>query len=145
MKVKQGLATKIVADFHGEAAAKRAQEDWSKMFQEGEIPPSVEEIRIKVEDVLPVPFDQVEWTAGEEMGGIIHLGGPNYPGIRLDKLLVLCGLAKSATEAQQKLKERAVRIGDNIEEGARILLTELPARLPIRVGKRAKIAVIYKQ
>src|SRR5437588_9591279 len=38
MQVKKGLATKIVADFHSEAAAKQAQEDWEKQFQRDEAP-----------------------------------------------------------------------------------------------------------
>src|SRR5438876_4863095 len=33
MKVKQGLATKIVADFHSEEAAQAAQDTWSRIFQ----------------------------------------------------------------------------------------------------------------
>src|SRR3954469_18051749 len=51
MMAKKGLATKIVADFHSEAAAKEAAENWEKQFQKNEVPENVEEISIPFGDV----------------------------------------------------------------------------------------------
>jgi hypothetical protein len=55
-------------------------------------------------------------------------------------------------EAARKIKEGAVRIGGNVETSTHILVTSLPAELPldwlegkpIRLGKRMKIAIIQK-
>src|SRR5271165_5839021 len=38
MKLKQELGKRIVADFHGPAAAEHAAQDWSRMFQKDETP-----------------------------------------------------------------------------------------------------------
>jgi tyrosyl-tRNA synthetase len=57
---------------------------------------------------------------------------------------VKCALAPSVSEAARKIKEGAVRIGGNVETATRILIQSLPAELPLRLGKRAKIAVIQK-
>jgi len=62
--------------------------------------------------------------------------------IRLDKLLVHCKLAESATDANRKLKSNAVYLNDALHSTPWLRLETLPAHLPIRVGKRAKIAVI---
>jgi tyrosyl-tRNA synthetase len=144
MTAKKGLATKIVSDFHSEADAKKAGEDWERMFQKDEVPDNVEEITVRFEDVLPVALDQVEWSMSKESGvPVLHLGGPNYPGIRLDRLLVQSGLAASGTEAQRKIKEGAVRIGNNVEKSTLVFVEKLPAKFPLRLGKKMKVAVIY--
>ena len=132
MKMKQGLATKIVADFHGEAAAKKAQEDWSKQFQKGEVPEGVERVRVHLADV--------EWASKGPPGTI--LGEKHLPAVRLDKLLVELNLADSATDAQRKIKAGAVRIESDVKRETHIHVASLPHELTVRVGKRIKIAVI---
>src|SRR3982750_3584833 len=46
MMAKKGRAAKVVADFHSEAAAKQAAEDWEKQFQKRGTPEQVEEVSI---------------------------------------------------------------------------------------------------
>ena len=116
MELKKALARRIVQDFHGEQAAKAADENWAKQFQKDEVPEDIEKVTIKMSDVLTVRQAEVGWSIESELGGpVIQAGGPRYPGIRLDKLLVKCGLAASGTEAARKIKERAVRIGSQVE------------------------------
>src|ERR1700743_790260 len=43
MEMKKALARRIVQDFHGEAAAKAADENWAKKFQKDEVPENVEQ------------------------------------------------------------------------------------------------------
>jgi tyrosyl-tRNA synthetase len=52
------------------------------------------------------------------------------------------GLAASGAEANRKIAEKAVKIDGEPAEGILIPVPKLPARLVIRLGKRAKIAVI---
>jgi tyrosyl-tRNA synthetase len=140
MKLKQDLGKRIVADFHSPDVAEQAAQDWSRMFQKKELPDDLERVQVH--------FDDVGWGVPG-----IQLGGPKYPGIRVDKLLVRCGLADSVADAARKIKAGAVRIGGRIEQKTHILVESLPAELPIsvdgipeaipiRVGKRAKIAAI---
>jgi tyrosyl-tRNA synthetase len=62
--------------------------------------------------------------------------------IRLPKLLVRLGLAASGAEANRKIAERAVKLDGEVAENLLVVVTELPARIVVRLGKRAKIAVI---
>ena len=127
MTLKKELAGRIVTDFHSTEAAEKAAGDWAKQFQRDEIPEDVEEI--------PIKFKEIEWAAGTA-GGVKHLG------IRLDQLLVKCRLADSVTDAGRKIKQGAVRIGENVQESPRMTVTALPAKLPLRVGKKLKLAII---
>jgi tyrosyl-tRNA synthetase len=62
--------------------------------------------------------------------------------IRLPKLLVQMGLASSGSEANRKIAEKAVKLEGEVAGGVLIPLAGLPARLVVRLGKRAKVAVI---
>jgi tyrosyl-tRNA synthetase len=121
MKIKQGLATKIIADFHGEAAARKAQEDWSKQFQQGGVPEDVETVAVK--------YDEVAAKAGDGKA------------VKLDKLLARCGLADSATDGQRKLKQNAVRVNGDVRTEP-VLPVKLPAELTLRVGRLLKRVTI---
>lgn len=121
MEAKKRLARTITTDFHSEAAAQQADEDWAKQFQRREIPSSVEEILIGK--------DSIGWNGDKQS-------------IRIDKLLVQCHMAESATEATRKLKSHAVYIDDALHDTPWLHIENLPARLSLRVGKRAKIAII---
>ena len=142
MDAKKELARRIVQDFHGEQAAKDAGENWAKQFQKDEVPEDVEEITIKISDVVSVKQSEVGWSHAEESGGPVIIGGAKSPGIRLDKLLLKCGLASSVTEASRKIKEKAVRIGTEVATSTLIHVQSLPATLPIRVGRRVKLVII---
>jgi tyrosyl-tRNA synthetase len=141
MQAKKDLARRIVADFHSADAAAKAADDWAKQFQKNEVPEDVEEVRVK--------FDQVRWREEEQEYSPHGIGfpgaAPGYAplGIRLDRLLVKCGLADSASDAVRKIKQGAVRIAENIERDPRIQVV-IPARLPLRVGKKIRIAVIER-
>jgi tyrosyl-tRNA synthetase len=119
MVAKKQLARTIVAGFHGVAAAESADENWARMFQQKGESEDLEEVAVAFASV-----------AGTE---------PNQ--IRLPKLLVQMGLAASGAEANRKIAENAVRVDGDVVESLAIPVT-LPARLTVRLGKRAKVAVI---
>jgi tyrosyl-tRNA synthetase len=134
MELKKALARRIVEDFHREQAAKQADENWAKQFQKDEVPENVERVEMSI--------SEVGWTISSETGNPVTQGTPNLPGVRLDKVLVKCGLASSGAEATRKIKEGAVRIGANVYTTTRVSVESLPAELPLRLGKRVKLAVI---
>ena len=89
------------------------------------MPESVEEISIE--------HSEVEGTVDEG----------SRAGIRLDRLLVRCGLATSTTDAARKLKQGAVRVDNVVTKDPRISVPEpAPARLTLKVGKQVRVAVI---
>jgi tyrosyl-tRNA synthetase len=57
-------------------------------------------------------------------------------------LLSRLGLAASGAEASRKIAENAVKLDGEPATSALIQLPSLPARLVVRLGKRAKVAVI---
>jgi tyrosyl-tRNA synthetase len=121
METKKKLARTIVADFHGEAAAVSADENWARMFQAGETAENLEEVAVAFADVT---------------------GPEGAQQIRLPKLLVAMGLAASGAEANRKIAEKAVRVDGDVVESLLIPVGTLPARMTVRLGKRAKVAVI---
>ena len=120
MAVKKRLARTITAGFHGEAAAESADENWARMFQQKETAEDLEEVTVTYSAVA----------------------GPDPKQIRLPKLLVQMGLAASGTEANRKIGEKAVKLDGDTAENLVVTLPALPARVVVRLGKRAKIAVI---
>jgi tyrosyl-tRNA synthetase len=126
MQAKKDLARRIVADFHSAVAAQKAAEDWAKQFQKDEVPEAVEEISIGVAEV---------GGARDEQGRVV---------LRLDRLLVRCGLAESMTDAARKVKQGSVRVENLVHKEPRIALNGgLPGRLNLRVGKLLKVAIIH--
>jgi tyrosyl-tRNA synthetase len=120
MEVKKRLARTITAGFHGESAAASADENWARMFQQKGESEDLEAVSIIYADVA----------------------GPEPSQIRLPKLLVLLGLAASGAEASRKIAEKAVKLDGEVFSNTLILLANLPARVAVRLGKRAKVAVI---
>jgi tyrosyl-tRNA synthetase len=55
---------------------------------------------------------------------------------------VQLGLAASGAEANRKIGEKAVKLEGETAENLIVTLPELPARVVVRLGKRAKVAVI---
>jgi tyrosyl-tRNA synthetase len=124
MEAKKRLARTIVAGFHGEPAAIAADENWARMFQQKEVAEDLEEVSITYADLVGPS------------------GAPGALAIRLPKLLVQLGLAASGAEASRKIAEGAVKLDGEPATNALVPLASLPARLVVRLGKRAKIAVI---
>ncbi len=121
MDLKKRLARTIVAGFHSEEAALKADENWAMMFQKKTTAEDLEEVHISATDA--------GWN-------------DETKSVRLDKVLVASGLAVSGSEATRKLKENAVHINDAAQSAPKLSLESIPAKLTLRVGKRAKIAVI---
>jgi tyrosyl-tRNA synthetase len=130
MEAKKRLARTIVAGFHSEDAARKADEDWAMQFQQRNV--------AAVADEVTVDLKQIAVAASLELA----LRDPTHPvDIYVAKLLVALGLKDSRAEA-----DRQVTAGVNIDGATtseKVLhLEKRPARIAVRVGKQAKIAVI---
>lgn len=124
MDVKKRLARTITTGFHGEESAQHADENWARMFQQKEAAEDLEEVHIAYADLVG------------------PAGAPGALQIRVPKLLVQMGLAGSGAEASRKLAEKAVKIEGEVVTNSAIPLESVPARLVVRLGKRAKVAII---
>ena len=121
---KSALPVPSLPGFHGEAAATHADENWARMFQQKEAAEDLEEVHIAYADVEGPP---------SASGGIQ---------IRVPKLLIQLCLAASGAEANRKIAEKAVKLDGEVAGNALVPVDTLPARFVVRLGKRAKIAVI---
>lgn len=124
MEIKKSLAQTITAGFHGESAAQHAAENWARMFQQKGESEDLEEVHVAYADVAGPAGAHAEIQ------------------IRLPKLLVQLGLAASGAEANRKISEHAVKLDGEAASNPVLPLDTLPARFVVRLGKRAKIAVI---
>ena len=108
-KAKQGLAMRIIADFHGEAAARAAMEEFERVFTEDGVPDDVPEFEIAAVD------------------------GRAF----LPKLLVTCGLAKSNGEAMRLIAQGGVHVdGAKVPAGTRDIDARPGSSVLVKVGKR---------
>jgi len=114
-KAKQGLAMRIVADFHGETAAQEAQAEFERMFQKGQEPDDVPEHT---------------FAAGT---------------VALAVLLTSVGLAASRSEVQRLLKQGGVRIdGEKIAADRREIDVAAGESHLFKVGKRRFARVTFE-
>jgi tyrosyl-tRNA synthetase len=120
MAAKKRLARSITADFHGEEAALAADENWARMYQQKETAEDLQEVTVAFAEI-----------AGSE---------PNQ--LRLPKLLVALGLVASGAEASRKIAEKAVKLDGESAVAALVSIAAVPARIVVRLGKRAKVALI---
>ena len=105
-ETKMELARLIVTDFHSREEAAWAAGEWVRVVSQGSVPAELEQYQV------------------------------TEPGLRIDKLLVRCGLAASGSEAQRKIKEGAREV-----DGARVselVVLDFPGSYVLRLGKKWK-------
>ncbi len=109
MDLKMELARRIVAEFHGLNAASTAQDNFLRVFSQDALPDEIE--TVDLEDI----------EAGEKVG--------------LARLLAMCGLAPSSSEARRLIKSGAVRVNRErqVDPSALIKVTD---GMLLQVGKR---------
>ena len=129
MLAKRDLARTITAGFYSLSIAAHAEVNWSKQFQQGGIADDVEEIGTA----------QAEIAGPESPSTQDGISGKS---IRVANLLVHCGLAASNSEGVRKLREGAVKINGEVFKDLLFELPNLPATLTLRLGKKAKRALI---
>ena len=115
-QAKSDLARRIVADFHGDAAATAAAVEFDRVFSQKETPDEIREVRL-----------------------------PSGPGsIWVPKLLVSLGLAKSNGEARRLIEQGGVSIdGERLSDPAREIGAAGSASHLIKVGKRHFVRVSF--
>ena len=131
MEAKKRLARTIVGGFHSEDTARLTDENWARQFQQRDLS--------AIEEEVSVDWGQLAIADAVYLQRAIQ--DPNLPvRINVAKLLVALGLKTSRTEA-----EKQVAAGVNIDGATStdkyIEIEKRPARIAIRVGKRARIAL----
>ncbi len=108
--VKEEMARRIAARFHGASAARAAAEAFARVFSRHENPEAMPEVGV---------------TAAEAAGG----------GLRMVELLVRAGLAESRGAARRLITQGAVRLDDRRVDDA-LAAPPLPDGAVLRAGRR---------
>jgi tyrosyl-tRNA synthetase len=117
MEAKKALARRIVARYHGEEAAKSAEEEFVRVFSKREDPARYEEI------VLPAS------DADENVG----------------KLLCEAGLAPSNAEARRLIASGAVDVDDARAADPKLPIPRTAGtEVRLRVGKRRFAKIVFR-
>lgn len=116
--VKLRLGKEIVGIYHGEEAARNAQEEFLRIFQQGDMPEDIPNVELNVQEL-------------------------NEGKIPLPQLLVTAKLANSTSEARRLIQQGAVKIDNKKVDDVRGEIAVLDGTI-IRVGKRkfAKINLV---
>jgi tyrosyl-tRNA synthetase len=137
MQAKKDLARRIVTDFHSAEAAGKAGEDWGKQFQKDQVPEDVEEIRLPITSLGPLPsdggaFQRVTWDRADATGFVI----------KTEKLIRQAGLVTSGAEAARKIKEKAVSLNGQVTDAIAIgICPEKP--IIVRLGRKIRRVVPF--
>jgi tyrosyl-tRNA synthetase len=113
MEVKADLGVRIVADYHGEAAAEAAREEFNRVFRKRQNPEDIETKKISIAE------------------------SP----IRLTRLLPTLNLASSNAEAQRLIESGAVHINDQRVKDPKAEISQ-PGEYLLKVGKRRFLRLI---
>ena len=147
MQLKKALARRIVQDFHGEQAAKQADENWAKQFQKDENPEDLEKVSISLQVILGAVSEQeIEDLAKQknipcfpDRSSVMNPPpGKQQKIVRLDKILLHAGLAESTSDANRKLKQNAVKIDSKPFTVPNLMLLVPADSFVARVGRRIK-------
>jgi tyrosyl-tRNA synthetase len=116
MDAKMGLATRIVADFHGEEAAKKAAEEFRRIFRERQAPTEMATFLLD--------------PSGKE---------------KLSKKLLFWADLPSRAEAERLMKQGAVEVdGQVVTDPAYEIDLNQPREFTVRVGKHKFLRIRVK-
>jgi tyrosyl-tRNA synthetase len=116
MDAKMRLAQEVIADFHGEAAASKAAENFQRVFRDRQAP---------VESAI------------EKL--------PRGPAKKLTALLVDLKMAPSKAEGERLIKQKAVEIdGVTIDDPRKDIDLSKPAEFLIRAGKKKFVRIVVE-
>jgi tyrosyl-tRNA synthetase len=131
MEAKKRLARTIIAGFHGQEAARQADENWARLHQEKDLSAVTEEVRVDWLQVVVADAASIEKFKRE----------PREPlPVNVAKLLVALGMTDSRAAGERQVNA-GVQI-DGTKRTDRWIPIVRPARVAVGVGKKAKIAVI---
>lgn len=112
--LKAELGRRIVADFHSQAEAEEASDEFDRMFRERQTPENVPVVKLPLGDT------------------------------RLTTILSENHLAESISDAQRKIKDRGVRVNGEVVTNVAHRLGLQPGELLIQVGKRKFLRVFFE-
>ena len=142
MDAKMQLAHTIIANFHGEAAARAARDQFQRVFRNREAPEAVDECRVRRLDTGNL---QIEWKRGNLQYKMEKTSSPWPPKVKWAKLLGIVGQLESNSEAERLIKQGGVEIdGQRMDDVKKELDLSKPASFLLRAGKKKFLRLIVE-
>jgi tyrosyl-tRNA synthetase len=140
MDAKMRLAQEVIAGFHGGDAARKAAENFQRVFRDRQAPEEIAQIKISREGG--------SFFANQSSGIFAGKGLLTVPPNGVEKwirLLALLGLVTSASEAERIMKQRGFEVEGQIvsDPSTRIDLNQ-SATYTLRIGKKKFLRVIVE-
>jgi tyrosyl-tRNA synthetase len=132
MEVKKRLARTITADFHGEAAAQIADENWAAGVQRREVPVDVEKVSILIRDVARMDSIALQQAEADQNKDVF---------IDTARLIFRLGMKTSRKDAERQVSAGVNIDGEKISQQW-IKIGSRPREIAVRIGKQIKVAVI---
>jgi len=140
MELKMRLAREIVEQFHSDEAAQAAEEHFTRVFRERELPEQILEFRMSVSrDFMPTRLTSPSWR---------QIGQPPseevlYYQNSIPHILRAAGLVSSISEAMRLIKQGAVERGEAARfERVEEQFAPVYDGMIIRVGKRRFLRIV---
>jgi tyrosyl-tRNA synthetase len=140
MDAKMLLAQEVVSDFYGKDAARKAAENFQRVFRDRQSPEEMKEIRLqRVPGGLFVIFPKIR-----DIEERITLSVPS--GLeKWSKLLTLIGEVPSTSDAERVIKQGGFEInGLTVKDPACKVDLGKPASYEVRVGKKKFLRIIVE-
>jgi tyrosyl-tRNA synthetase len=140
MDAKMRLGREVIAGFHGEEAARRAAENFQRVFRDRQAPQEMKEIVLKRMPMGISVRTRSESTTSSHMAPGLSIGPEKW-----SKLLAYLGEAGSASEAERLIKQGGFEIDGSLvkDPGCKLDLTQ-PGSYEVRVGKKKFLRVVVE-
>jgi tyrosyl-tRNA synthetase len=140
MDAKMRLAEEVISDFHGKDAARKAAENFQRVFRDRQAPQEMKEIVLKR---MPMGFS-VRWKTASTKGSHMVTDLTKGPE-KWSKLLAYLGETPSASEAERLMKQGGFEVnGAAVKDPAcRVDLDKLGS-YEVRLGKKKFLRIIVE-
>jgi tyrosyl-tRNA synthetase len=140
MDAKMRLAEEIVSGFHGPDPARKAAENFQRVFRDRQAPAEMKEFVVKR---MPMGHS-VRWKTASSAGSQMFTDLPKGPE-KWSKLLARLGEATSASEAERLMKQGGFELNGAVatDPACKINLGE-PGSYEVRVGKKRFLRLIVE-
>ncbi|HXY26292.1 MAG TPA: tyrosine--tRNA ligase [Candidatus Acidoferrum sp.] len=134
MDAKMRLAEEVISDFHGKEAARKAAENFQRVFRNRQAPKEMQEIRLRRR-----PDGFLETQTDEAALQVIS-ASPKWP-----QLLKYLSQAESISEAARVIEQGGLEInGKILRDPIAKLDTSVDAAYEVRLGKRKFVRIIVE-
>jgi tyrosyl-tRNA synthetase len=141
MDAKMQLAHTIIAGFHGEEAAKKATEEFQRVFRDRQAPENPEEWHFRLAPGNVALVTQKQGVIDNLSQWATETGGS----LRISNILVRAAGIESKSAAERLIKQGGVEVGgERVEDVKREIDLSKPGEFLLRAGKKKFLRIVVE-